>query len=225
MDAGNISFPANGKNTRGYLAVPEGGQGPGVIVLQEWWGLVPHIEDVCNRFAKEGFVALAPDLFHGRTTKSPDEAEKLFMALNIDDTEKDLQGAVKYLLDHDAVTGTRAGVVGFCMGGQLALYTAGKNSSVGACVDFYGVHPNVHPDYASIPGPVLGFFGEKDAFVTPESVNALEKKFTDAGVEVDFHTYPGAQHAFFNDTRTEVYHAEAAADAWKRTVGHFRSRL
>ena len=141
-----VHFPANRWNTDGYLSIPNSGNGPGVIVIQEWWGLVDHIKDVCDRFAAEGFVALAPDLYHGKTTKSPDEAGKLMMALRIDDAEKNLKGASAYLATHDSTTGEKVGVVGFCMGGALALYTATKNEYIGACVVFYGGHPNVKPD-------------------------------------------------------------------------------
>src|SRR5918999_3309937 len=117
-----VEFPSNGHSARGYLARSVEGAGPGVVVIQEWWGLVPHIEDVCDRFAAEGFVALAPDLYHGETTREPDEAGKLMMALNIDQAAKDLRGAVQYLLSQGGATSGKVGVIGFCMGGQLALY-------------------------------------------------------------------------------------------------------
>lgn len=114
----------------GYLATPESGSGAGVIVLQEWWGLVPHIKDVADRFAQVGYVALAPDLYQGENTTSPDEAGRLMMALNIEQTAGDLQQAVDYLLKHEAVTGDKVGVVGFCMGGQLALLAATVSSNI-----------------------------------------------------------------------------------------------
>ncbi len=141
-----VEFAANGGKTTGYLTKPESGEGPGVIVLQEWWGLVGHIKNVADRFAAAGYVALAPDLYHGEVTKSPDEAGKLMMALNIEQTEKDLSGAVDYLAGN--ARGNKIGIVGFCMGGQLALFAACKNARIGACVDFYGIHPNVKPDYS-----------------------------------------------------------------------------
>jgi carboxymethylenebutenolidase len=223
-----VEFAANGGTDSGYLAIPRAGRGfqpgPGVIVIQEWWGLVDHIKDVCDRFANEGFVALAPDLYHGATTKSPDEAGKLMMAMNIDQAEKDLSGAVKYLLDHDAVTGEKVGVVGFCMGGALALYAASKNPNINACVVFYGIHPSVKPDLPNLQGPVMGNYAENDAFVTPDSVRQLEQQLTTLGKQVDFKIYPGTDHAFFNDTRPEVYNAQAAADAWQRTIQFLRPR-
>jgi carboxymethylenebutenolidase len=195
-----------------------------VIVIQEWWGLVDHIKNVCDRFAEAGFVALAPDLYHGQTAKSPDEAGKLMMALRIDEAEQDLSGAVQYLLDHDAVTGDKVGCVGFCMGGALALYAASKNSNIGACVVFYGIHPNVKPDLANLQAPVLGNFAEKDRSVPTDKVNELEQQLKALGKQVDFKIYPGTDHAFFNDTRPEVYNAQAAADAWQRTIQFLRPR-
>src|SRR5712691_7198683 len=193
-----VEFSSNGGMTSGYLAMPEKGNGPGVIVIQEWWGLVPHIKDICDRFAAAGYVALAPDLYHGKTAKSPDEAGKLMMAMRIDEAEKDLSGAIQYLLNHKATTGKKVGTVGFCMGGALSLYAASKNSQVGACVVFYGGHPNVKPDLANLQSPALGIYAGSDGFVTPEVVKQLDEQLTKLGKRHEFHTYPQAQHAFFN---------------------------
>src|SRR5256885_6972535 len=131
-----VQFPSNGGTASGYLATPPSGKGPGIIVIQEWWGLVGHIKKVCDRFAAEGFTALAPDMYHGKTASEPDGAGKLFMALNIAQAEKDLRGAATYLLGRSSTK--KLGAVGFCMGGQLALFAATLNPSVGACVNFYG---------------------------------------------------------------------------------------
>ena len=177
----DVEFQANGGSAPGYLAEPESGSGPGVIVLQEWWGLVPHITDVADRFAREGFVALAPDLYHGRTTTSPDEAGKLMMALNIEQTEKDLRGAIQYLLEHEATEGRSVGTVGFCMGGVLSLFAASKNGRVGACVIFYGIHPKVEPDLDNLRAPVLGLYAERDQFVPPAAVRQLEARLKELG--------------------------------------------
>lgn len=218
-----IEFPANGRKARGYLSKPEKGSGPGVLVIQEWWGLVEHIQRIADRFAASGYVALAPDLYHGEATRSPDEAGKLMMALNIGETEKDLRGASTYLLSQSI--GKKLGVVGFCMGGQLALFAASKNPAIGACVDFYGIHPNVKPDYARIQAPVLGLFAEKDAFVSPEVVKKLESDLKGSGVATEFTIYPGCDHAFFNDTRKDVHDVAASADAWKRVQDFFGRHL
>ena len=216
-----VSFAANGAAAEGYLAVPDQ-PGPGVLVIQEWWGLVGHIKEVADRFAEAGFTALAPDLFHGEATTSPDAAGKLLMALAVDRAEQDLRGAADHLAT--VASGDAVGVVGFCMGGQLALYAASKSPRIGACVDFYGVHPNVHPDYAAIRCPVLGLFAEKDGFVNAEAVGKLGGSLAAAGVAHQFHTYPGTEHAFFNDRRP-AYDAEASADAWDRVIRLFRENL
>jgi carboxymethylenebutenolidase len=220
-----VTFKANGHTTEVYLARPAAGDGPGVIVLQEWWGLVPHIEDIAERFASEGFVALAPDLYHGETAKGPDQAGKMMMALNIDRTEKDLAGAIDYLQQQDGVTGTGVGTIGFCMGGALSLFAASKNPEVAACVVFYGGHPNVRPDLAALRAPVLGLWAGKDGFVTPQVVSDLDRRLTELDKPHEFHTYPDADHAFFNDTRPEVYHPAASQDAWARTLAFFRREL
>ncbi len=220
-----IEFKGNGQPYTGYIS-PASNGGPAVIVIQEWWGLVDHIKDIADRFASAGFTALAPDFYHGKSTKSPDEAGKLFMALNISDAEKVLKGAIDALLSHPKCTTKTAGVVGFCMGGQLALYAASKNpEKVSACVVFYGIHPNVKPDYENIKAPILGFFGEKDSSVSPAKVKALSEKLNSAGKQHQFHTYPGLDHAFFNDTRAEVYDANAAADSWNKTLEFFRTNV
>ena len=220
-----IEFPVSGGSIGGYEAVPPQGGGPGVVVIQEWWGLVDHIKDVCDRFAGEGFVALAPDLYHGKTTKSPDEAGKLMMALRIDEAERDLSAAVAYLSTQDETTSEKIGVVGFCMGGALSLYTATKNPSIGACVVFYGGHPKVQPDLPNLHAPVLGIYAEKDTFVTPASARELEQQLKKLGKQIDVNIYPNTDHAFFNDTRPEVYNADASADAWQRTVEFLRKHL
>ena len=220
-----VQFPFAGGTTGGYLAVPGQGSGPGVIVIQEWWGLVDHIKDVCDRFAAEGFVALAPDLYHGKTATSPDEAGKLMMAMRIDEAEKDLSAAVDYLETQDSTTSDRVGAVGFCMGGALALYTATKNSKIGACVVFYGGHPKVKPDLPNLHAPVLSLSGDKDRSVTPAVVHEVERQLKNLGKQIEVKIYKDADHAFFNDTRPQVYKAEAAADAWQRTIAFLREHL
>ena len=218
-----VEFVANGTTTAGYLATPPAGKGPGVLVIQEWWGLVGHIKSVCDRFAAEGFSALAPDMYHGKTASEPDGAGKLFMALNIGQAEKDLRGAAKFLAQHSSTA--KLGAVGFCMGGQLALFAATLNPSIGACVNFYGIHPNVKPDYAKLAGPVLGLYAEKDGFVTPQVARDVDAAIKKAGKQSEIHVYPGVDHAFFNDERADVYDKAAAADAWRRTLAFFRRHL
>ena len=218
-----VQFPTNGSTTSGYLATPASGKGPGLLVIQEWWGLVGHVKNVCDRFAAEGFTALAPDMYHGQTASEPDGAGKLFMALNIAQAEKDLRGAVTYLLGQSSTK--KLGAVGFCMGGQLALYAATLNPSVGACVNFYGIHPNVKPDYSKLSGPVLGLFAERDQFVNPATAKALDAAIKGAGKQSEIHIYPNVDHAFFNDERADAYNKAAADDAWRRTIAFFRQHL
>ena len=220
-----VEFPTNDRAGTGYLAVPAARSWPGVIVIQEWWGVDGHIKEVVDRFTVDGFVALAPDLYHGQTTTSPDEAGKLMMALEIDEAEKDLRGGIDYLLSQSEVTGERVGTVGFCMGGQLALYAACANAKVGACVDFYGIHPNVQLDLASLEAPVLGFFAAQDSFVTPEVARKLETDLEAAGKQVEITIFEGADHAFFNDTRKDVYNAQYATECWQRMIQLYRRHL
>lgn len=224
----NVEFPSNGHTSSGYLAVPDAGRGPGLIVIQEWWGLVPHITDVCDRFANEGFVALAPDLFHGEKTTEPDEAGKLMMAMNVDQAGRDMAGAVSFLQNHDAVSGDKLGVTGFCMGGGLAMVLACQQpDAIAACVPWYGIIPWEHaePDWSALQASVLGHFASEDGFFTPDAARALETKLRDFGKDVEFHIYDGADHAFFNDTRPEVHDADASATAWSRTIEFLHAHL
>jgi carboxymethylenebutenolidase len=220
-----VQFTSNGGATGAYMSIPQKGTGPGVIVIQEWWGLVDHIKDVCDRFADAGYVALAPDLYHGQKTKSPDEAGKLMMALRIDEAEKDLRGAIQYLLSQQATTSDKVGTIGFCMGGMLSLYAASKNPQVGACVVFYGIHPNVKPDLPNLQAPVLGIYAERDKSTPPETVRQLESELKRLGKSVEIHIYPETDHAFFNDQRPDVYNAQAAEDAWQRTLQFLAKHL
>jgi carboxymethylenebutenolidase len=223
-----VEFRSNGGTGKGYLAAPEVGAGPGIVVIQEWWGLVPHITDVCDRFAAEGFTALAPDLYRGDSTTEPDEAGKLMMTLNLDQAAKDMGGAVDYLVASDKVRGEGVGVIGFCMGGGLALMLAVQRAdAVKAVTPFYGLIPweSANPDWSKLEGAVQGHYAEKDGFFPPEKVEALRKDLADLGKDVEMHVYAGTDHAFFNDTRPEVYDEEAARTAWVRTLEFFRSKL
>ncbi|MEY4157549.1 MAG: hypothetical protein RL743_44 [Actinomycetota bacterium] len=218
-----VSFKSNGSMGSGYLA--DGG-GPGVIVIQEWWGLVPHIKNVADRFAAEGFTALAPDLYRGEAASEPDEAGKLMMGLKLDRAGKDLSGAVDLLQEK---TGrTKVGVVGYCMGGGLTLTLACQRpDAVAAAAPFYGVipWPEAQPDWSAISGVVEGHYAENDAFATPEAARALEVDLKSRGKNATFHVYPGTHHAFFNDDRPDVYDATASNTAWTRVLALFRANL
>jgi carboxymethylenebutenolidase len=215
-----IDFASNGSTTPGYLAEAAGG--PGVVVIQEWWGLVDHIKDVADRFAAAGFTALAPDLYHGKVTTSPDEAGRLLMALDIDRAERDLRGAIAHLRKQ---TGRPVGTVGYCMGGALSLFAACRNGAdVGACVVYYGGHPKVRYDLDSLTAPVLAHWAEDDPSVNPH-VPALEKALREKGKRLDSHQHPGTKHGFFNDTRPPVYNAEEARKSWEETLVFYRAEL
>jgi carboxymethylenebutenolidase len=209
----------------GYLAMPASGGGPGVLVIQEYWGLVPHITNVCERLAAAGYTALAPDLYHGRTTTEPDEARKEAMNLDIDSAGRELGGAVAHLLDGPSGSRRAVGVVGFCMGGGLALYLASREPQIGACVTYYGVGPaRGDVDLSAMKAAVLAHWGELDHSYDHATIEDLESRLRAAGVSVESFWYD-AGHAFFNDDRPEVYNEEAARLSWDRTLAFLGERL
>ena len=219
-----IEFEANGGTAKGYLAEPEG-SGPGLVVLQEWWGLDDSVKKLVDRFAEEGFVAIAPDLYHGETTVQPDEAEQKLMALDMDEAEKEMRGAVKALLENPKCDGS-VGSVGFCMGGGLSIWAAATNPDIGAAVTYYYVMPHGKPDFSNIDAPVLGHFGTSDDFVSVDDAKALESDLQEAGVDAAFEFYEGAGHAFANDhDRLGTYHEDHSENAWRKTVDFFKRHL
>ena len=220
-----VRFPSNGSEAEGYLAKPASGKGPGLVVIQEWWGLNDNIKGIADRFAGEGFVALAPDLYHGQVTSEPDEAGKLMMAMKLEEAARELTGAVDYLAGSDATTGDKLGCVGWCMGGGLSLYLATLKPQIGACVIYYGVLPGVQPDFSKIQAAVLGHYAENDAWASPAAARDLEMKLKSLGKDVEFHIYPGTEHGFFNDTRPEVHKPDASNQTWERTIAFYRKHL
>jgi carboxymethylenebutenolidase len=219
-----VRYPHDGEKVPAYLARPaQAGTFPGVVVIQEWWGLEPHIQDVTRRFAQEGFIALAPDLYRGKIAKEPSEAEKLMMALNREKAVREVLSGVGYLKGMKGCTG-KVGVVGFCMGGGLALLAALRSGGVSACVDFYGAVPDPLDQVKHLECPLLGIFAEKDTWVPVAAVRSLEERLRAFGKQFQVHIYPGVDHAFFNDTRP-LYNAQAAQDAWQKTLAFFRQHL
>ena len=218
-----LEFSSGGDRVQAYLATPASGSGPGVVVIQEWWGLVDHIRDVCDRLARAGFVALAPDLYRGETASDPDRAGRLMMGLEIPRAARDLDAAVHALQSQPEVEGAKVAAIGFCMGGQLALFAATRNAKIGAVVDCYGVHPNVTLDLTGLEAAVLGIFAERDAFVPAEAVRRLESDLRAAGKRAQCTIFPGVDHAFLNDTRPDVYDANAAARAWSEILAFLRA--
>jgi carboxymethylenebutenolidase len=219
-----VSFASNGGSAEGYLARASTSRAPGVIVIQEWWGLNDNIKGIADRFAAAGYVALAPDLYHGQVTAEPDEAMKMMMAMKMDEAAKDMAGAYDHLKASDACTG-KIGSVGFCLGGGLSLYISTLRP-MDATVIFYGALPGVQPDLAKLKGPVLGHYAENDDWASPAAARALEEQIKQAaGVATEFHIYPGTHHGFFNDTRAEVHAPDASKQAWDRTLAFYTRYL
>ena len=223
LETGIVAYAGpDGEELMGYLAhVPGDQPQPVVIVIQEWWGLNDHIKDVTRRFAEEGYVALAPDLYHGQVTTEPDEARKLAMELGMGDAVAEIQSAMAYLRAQDYTT-DQIGIVGFCMGGGLVLQTAVADDSVGAAVPFYG-QPVSELEASEITAPVQSFLGTRDG-ISAAAYGNMHESLEANGIPNHFQLYEGAQHAFFNDTRAS-YDPDAAADAWMRTLSWFDEYL
>jgi carboxymethylenebutenolidase len=221
----SVEYPSNGQKGMGYLAKPGDGQPhAAVVVIQEWWGLEEHIKDVARRFASEGFVALAPDLYHGKVATEPDEAMKLVMAMDRERAANDIDGAVAYLTGLSDVAPKRVGMIGFCMGGALTLFSACRNPNVGAAADFYGGNMGDLSQVQSLHGPLFAAFGETDESIPPQKIEELRQALQAAGKEFEIKVYPGAPHSFFNDTRPS-YRSEASQDAWQKSLALFREKL
>ena len=230
MSGTMVEFPANGTMAGGYLAIPDGGHGPGVVVLQEWWGLVPQIKGVCDRLASEGFVALAPDLYHGEMAEHTemDRAGELMTSLPPDRAARDMSAAVDYLLSLDTTTGDAVGVTGFGMGGMLTLLIAAQEGDrVAAAAPFYGAPlGDSAPDWSGLTAAVEGHLAENDDFFPPEAINALGAELREAGRDVVFHVYEGTGHGFANEENPlGTWNEAAAATAWARTVAFLGAHL
>ena len=222
------TFKSNGGTASGYLASPASGKAPGVIVIQEWWGLNDQVKGTADMLAREGFNVLAPDFYHGKSAKigEPDQAQKLMMELDLAQAAKDAGGAARYLASHRNTSSTKLGVIGFCMGGMLALLTGTVASDViGAVVDCYGVPPRAKPDYSKMKGiPVLGLFGGADEDVM-QAVPTLEADLQTAGVPFEKIVYPDAGHAFLNEQRADAYRPGDAKDAWPKIISFLSGHL
>src|SRR3954470_3444363 len=212
-----VEFPSNGDTASGYLALPTSGTGPGLLVVQEWWGLVPQIKRTCDRLAQEGFVALAPDLYHGDIAEHTemDKANELMQSLPPDRAARDMSGAVDYLLAHQATQGSAVGVIGFCMGGMLTLLiSALQGPRVAVAVPFYGAPlGDMAPDWSGLTAAVQGHFAENDDFFPPDAVKSLEAELKGMGKDVEFTVYPGTGHAFANEQDPLGTHDHKAAKA------------
>jgi carboxymethylenebutenolidase len=221
-----VTVASNGSTAPGYVARPEGsGPFPGVVVIQEWWGLEEHIKDVARRFAAEGFIAIAPDLYHGHVATEPDDARKHAMAMQLDVAMRDIQGAINYLKSLPQVAPKEVGVVGFCMGGTLTLRAAITSADVGAAAPFYpGGVGNLLGDIDKIRAPIFAAFGEEDGSIPLETVEQFRQALQRHGKQAEVQIYPAAPHSFFNDTRPS-YREEAAKDAMGKVLALFRAAL
>lgn len=221
----SMSFDVQGIAVAGSLATPDGGStGPAVIVIHEWWGLNEHTRDIARRWADAGFVAFAPDLYGGKVTTDPAEASNLMHALSQENGLEILDAAVEKLANVPGVDAARIGVTGYCMGGSFALLLACRNRSVRAAAPFYGDVPS-DDDLATLTAPVLFIGASRDYWITVDKMEGLRDSLARLGKAGEVKIYEGADHAFFNDTRPEVFDADAASDAWTRVTNFFRTTL
>lgn len=221
----SVDYPANGLSGMGYLARPDDAAShPAIIVIQEWWGLDAHIKSIADRLAREGFIALAPDLYRGQSATEPDEARKLVMNMNREQAQKDLLGAVKYLKALPRVAPKRVGCIGFCMGGSLTLALAAATPDVAAAAPFYaGMQPPAE-ELAKIEAEMFCAFGADDAGIPLDNVKKFEAALKSSNRNAVVKVYDGAPHSFFNDTR-DSYRPDAAKDAWERSLALFHRVL
>ncbi|MEA3185323.1 MAG: carboxymethylenebutenolidase [Ilumatobacteraceae bacterium] len=228
--AETVSFPSNGSDASGYLARPESGSGPGVLVIQEWWGLDWGIKEMADRLAGAGFVALAPDLYHGELAghDEMDKAGQLMQAMPPDRAARDMSGAIDYLAGLDGVTGKGIGVLGFCMGGMLSfLIAAGRPDKVTAVVPFYGFpQGDMEPDWSKLTATIRGHMAAHDDFFPPEAATALEAKLRGMGKDVTLTVHPGSGHAFMAPHNAlGTLDEELAATVWPEVIAFLHEQL
>jgi carboxymethylenebutenolidase len=223
-----ITFDVNGQSGQGYLSLPKSGSGQAIIVIQEWWGLVGHIKDVVDRLADAGFVAFAPDLYHGQAAAEPDTAKKLMMELELDGAGREMTGAAQYLLTLPETTSTSVGAVGFCMGGSLAIWSATLTPEISTAVAFYpGASWERHaPQWSQYKGKhAMIHCAESDGTSTAPGIQEAKVNIESAGGEIAIFDYPGTKHAFFNSDRPEVFDEKAPEIAWSRTLVYLKGSL
>ena len=224
-----VQYPSGNVTVRAYVAAPQTKERrPAIIVIQEWWGLTDHIKDVARRYAAEGYVAIAPDLYSrlgNALTTDPGEAGKLMNTLQQEDGLEDLNATVAYLKSVPEIDASRLGVTGFCMGGSYALMLPCVSRDIKAAVPFYGQVPNPDAPLEQLVAPVLYIYGEDDGWITKADVQRLATGFKKYRKSGEIKTYSGAPHAFFRDTDKAVYRPEAAKDAWMRATAFFKQQL
>lgn len=219
----SLTYAVGGHSTRGYLAVPQNGSGPGVVVLHAWWGLTEMFEQVCDRLAAQGYVAFAPDLLQGRTSDTVADAEHSLAAQDAELTKAVVRDAIEQLRAHAKVTGGAVGVLGFSMGAPWALrLAAAAPDDVAAVVLFYGAGDG---DFNAMRAAVLGHFAEHDEWEPLEYVRQMEDDLRAAGRDVTMHIYPEGSHWFFENNRPDAYHPASAELAWNRTLAFLDAHL
>ena len=228
--AETVEFRSNGNMASGYLVTPSAGSGPGVLVIQEWWGVDDSLKEMANRLATAGFVALVPDLYHGSVAghDEMDKAATLMKALPPDRAGRDMSGAVDYLANHPAVTSDGIGVVGFCMGGMLAfLIAANRPDKVKAIVPFYGFPQGERePDWSKMTAAVSGHMAEHDNFFSPDAARALETKLRGLGKNVTLTVHAGTGHAFMGPHNAlGTLNTKLSAEIWPKAVSFLKSHL
>src|SRR5437870_4205128 len=220
-----VEFEANDKRATGYLALPERGQGQGVLLLHAWWGLNDFFKDLAGRLAGEGFVVLAPDLYDGRTALAIEDAERLTRTLDAREAIRYETGALDYLLAHPAVNGKRIGAVGFSLGAAYATWLATLRRDVAAVVVFYGGVEQEEGFALETSAAFLGHFAERDEYESQEVMRRFEAQLRSAGREAAFYVYPGTGHWFFEEDRRDAYDPDAAGIAWQFTLDFLRDKL
>lgn len=225
MTIQQVSFSSDAGEVKGELALPAGdGKAPAVVLIQEWWGINEHVRSLLRRLAGAGFVAVAPDLYHGKVAKDAGEAQQLMTALDTLQAVKEIAGAAAYLRGHERGNG-QVGVTGFCMGGALAFAAACHVEGLGAVVPFYGIPPAEKVDYGRVTAPILAHFASRDGWAKAERAREIQQQIERHGKATMRLEVYEADHAFVNDTRPEVYNAEAASIAWTRTIDFLRKHL
>lgn len=205
------------------MVTPEAGEGPGVMVLHGWWGLTGFVRRVCDRLADAGFVAIAPDLFEGRTANRPDQAQALLAEMQMDEVVASVLSTSAALRDLPVTTDRPIGVIGMSMGGSLALWLATRApEQVGATVVFYGTQDI---DFEPTTSPILGHFAEHDELVTDDEVVEMEAHLRLLDKDVEFHRYAGTGHWFVEEDRPAAYDSGAAQIAWDRTITFLNRHL
>jgi carboxymethylenebutenolidase len=228
--AETVEFRSNGSTAAGYLVTPASGSGPGVLVIQEWWGLDSGIKEMADRLGAAGFVALAPDLYHGELAAHDemDKASHLMQSLPPDRAGRDMSGAVDFLAGHGAVTGTGIGVVGFCMGGMLSfIIAANRPDKVKAVVPFYGFPQGLaEPDWSTLTASISGHMAEHDDFFPPDAARGLEARLRKLGKDVTLTVHPGTGHAFMGPHNAlGTFNATVAAKVWPEAVSFLKRTL